>query len=208
MHVFVVGGGWSVGKYDHRKLRDRGRIYGINDAAIWLDNVDVALTMDRLWFQYRWPYLKMKRIPEVWVRQKCDCNVRRNDARDNWKTFTHEHKLPLSEVDGHLYGSNSGMCGVNLAFQQSKPGDNIFLLGFDMCRSPTNEAYWYPPYPWAKKEGATGNSRYREWSNEFGAVSAWLEKRRRYMYVVGHESKLSKVRKISYEDMWAMTCTK
>lgn len=207
MHIFVVGGGWSVGKHDHTAIYNRGRIYGVNDAAIWLNNVDVAVTMDRLWFQSRWPILRVKRIPEVWVRQKCDCNVKRNDDRDNWKTYTHEHKPELSERVGHLYGSNSGTCAINLAFQQSKPEDNIFLLGFDMCRSPTGEPYWYPPYSWAKQQGATGNSRYKEWSQEFGLISAWLEKRHRYMYVVGHESALTKVRKISYEDMKAMVCT-
>ena len=53
---FVIGGGWSVGQYADQldDLTSLGHVIGVNDASIHA-NVHEALTMDRLWFEHRWP---------------------------------------------------------------------------------------------------------------------------------------------------------
>jgi hypothetical protein len=54
---------------------------------------------------------------------------------------------------GVLNGTNSGLCGFNLAYQMRPK--QILLFGFDMKRGPNGEAHWFPDYPWAKPGGAT-----------------------------------------------------
>lgn len=61
-----------------------------------------------------------------------------------------------------LNGPNSGHCALNLAYVM-KPA-RINLVGFDMGRGPTGEAYWFEPYPWVSSVGATSNKRYGEWA--------------------------------------------
>lgn len=202
---FIIGGGWSVSQYDLRDLSSFGKVIGINDAALWTPGCHTALTMDRLWFEHRWPYLRTLRVPEVFVREKCDCNIVRKDkARDNWKTFTHLNKPGLSVDEGTLYGGNSGVCGINLAFQRSEEGDMLFLLGFDMCKGPKGDPYWYPPYPWAKPEGATMPRKYKEWAPEFEAIGNQIRAAGRSVFNVTTYSEIDEyaVPKMTWDHMW------
>lgn len=162
---FVIGGGWSAGKYDLRNLQKYGTVIGVNDAAIWA-NVDICVTMDRLWFENRWKYLKARRVAKTFVRRKCDCNVPRVDDRDNWEVFDHEHQHFPSQLPGVLHGGNSGTCAINLAFQRMLPDDRLFLFGFDMCSGPNEEPYWYPPYPWANPKGGSKPGNFVSWATE------------------------------------------
>lgn len=200
---FVIGGGWSVGQHDTNALVQYGHVIGVNDAALWT-NVHQALTMDRLWFEHRWPYLRARRVPKTWVRQKCDCNVPRKDPRDNWETFTHFDKPLPSDTRGELHGGNSGTCAINLAFQQMSEGDNLFLLGFDMCRGPGNEPYWYPSYPWANPEGATKDGHFRKWVSGLEGFAHYAKDMKFNVYNVSMRSRIQLWPKIRFEDMMEM----
>lgn len=204
-NYFVIGGGHTVDSYDIRELKWFGKAIGVNDAALWAP-VHICLTMDRLWFEHRWPYLRTLRVAETYVREKCDCNVPRKDARDNWKTFKHFNKPGLGETPGELWGANSGSCAINLAFQLSEPGDRIFLLGFDMQKGRGGQPYWYPPYPWAQPEGATSGGKYKEWAPQFKAIGDHVRRSDRQILNVTHDSKIDdlSIPKITFERMWEM----
>lgn len=195
----IVGGGYSVSEYSHRGLSSAAHVYGINDAALWTD-VHTAVTMDRLWFENRWPYLLAKQVPDIYIREGCDKNVKEHYA----KVFKHLRTDYLQKEPGTLAGSNSGACALNLAFQQSQRGDNIFLLGFDMCKGPQGEPYWYPPYPWAQPEGATKPGHFRDWAIEMSRFHAQLLIEGVNVYNVTHRSELTAFPKITFGQMMEM----
>jgi hypothetical protein len=195
----VIGGGSTVAGYPHRYLTHQAHVYGINDAALWTD-VHTCITMDRLWFENRWPYLKAKQVMDIWIREGCDKNVKVHHG----KVFKHLRTDYLQKDEGTLAGSNSGACALNLAYQHSKRGDNIYLLGFDMCKGPNGEPYWYPPYPWTQPAGATKPGHFRDWVVELSRFHAQLLVEGINVYNVTHRSELSVFPKISFDQMKGM----
>jgi hypothetical protein len=119
------------------------------------------------------------------------------------KVFKHLRTLYMQEEEGTLAGSNSGTCAINLAYQQMEAGDTLFLLGFDMCRGPDGEAYWYPPYSW-NPEGATKPGNYRDWVNELQSFKAQFVTRKMNVFNVTHRSDLFVFPKITFEQMMGM----
>lgn len=202
---FVIGGGWSVGQYADQldDLTSLGHVIGVNDAAIHA-NVHEAITMDRLWFEHRWPALRNLRVQKVWVREKCDCNVPRKTPADNWLTFKHFNKPMPSVTPGELHGGNSGTCAINLAFQQMSSGDNLFLLGFDMCKGPNGEPYWYPPYPWATPTGATKPGHFKQWVNDLAGFASFAKSKQLNIYNVSMRSRIELWPKIRPDQMMEM----
>lgn len=203
---FVIGGGWSVGQVLSEQLDNLtayGHVIGVNDAAIHAA-VHEALTMDRLWFENRWRVLRDMRIGQTWVREKCDCNVPRKDERDNWKTFKHFNKPLPSVTNGELHGGNSGACAINLAMQRMLEGDNLFLLGFDMCKGPEGQPYWYPPYPWADPHGATKEGHFRQWVYGLEGFDLHARRMKFNVYVVGHRSRINWWPKLTFDQMMGM----
>lgn len=202
---FVIGGGWSVSQFVDQldDLTSLGHVIGVNDAAIHL-NVHEAITMDRLWFEHRWPLLRDLRVQKVWVREKCDCNVPRKDERDNWLTFKHFNKPDPSITAGELHGGNSGTCAINLAFQQMSDGDNLFLLGFDMCKGPSDEPYWYPPYPWANPGGATKPGHFKQWTNDLVGFARHAKVKQFNVYNVTMRSRIELWPKLRFDQMLEM----
>jgi hypothetical protein len=163
--ISILAGGWSVKGLDLTRLP--GKVIGVNDSAVRA-RCDIAVSMDRLWTENRWANLHaLKR--EAHIRKSAIKNIA---ARPDWlHLFDCDHTLAeLSEVEGILNGTNSGLCALNLAYQM-RPR-RIILLGFDMCRSPRGEAYWHDPYPWSKPQGGTGNGRYAEWAGQFARAAA------------------------------------
>jgi hypothetical protein len=161
--VTVLGGGWSVKDVDLDRLP--GTVIGINDSAV-LARCDIALSMDRLWAEHRWQQVKSLGR-KLHLRRAAAKNV---PAWDGLEIFDCDHtRSEFSAEAGTLHGTNSGACGFNLAYQM-RP-EAIYLVGFDMGRSPTGETYWFPPYYWAAPQGGTGNARYAEWSKQFGVVA-------------------------------------
>ena len=199
-NFFIIGGGWSATEVHTNALRKYGSVIGVNDAALWAD-VDTCLTMDRLWFENRLPYLKARRVPSIWVREKCDCNIK--DPK-RWTTFKHLREPGLSHTKGTLYGSNSGTCAINLAYQWMHEGSNLFLIGFDMCKGPNGEPYWYPPYPWAQPEGSTKPGHFRDWLREFDMINSVFVARGMNVYNVSSRSAIGVFPKLSFDSMMGM----
>lgn len=206
---FVIGGGWSVSLFASQldDLYSLGHVIGVNDASLETD-VHEAITMDRLWFEHRWPLLREKMAyghpMKVWVREKCDCNVPRKTEADNWLTFKHFSKTDPSITPRELHGGNSGTCAINLAFQQMNSGDNLFLLGFDMCKGPDNEPYWYKPYPWANPAGATKPGHFRDWVRDMEGFARYASVKQLNVYNVSMRSQIKCWPKLRFEQMMEM----
>lgn len=159
--VSVVAGGWSVSQIDLKRIS--GTIIAINDSAIHLPRFDFVVSMDRLWTEHRYGWLREKQKP---------ARIRRSALQnlpDKWpwlSSFECDHtSAEFSDQPGVLNGTNSGLCGFNLAYQRRPK--QILLFGFDMKRGPCGEAYWYPPYSWVGAKGATSGGKYGAWSKQF-----------------------------------------
>lgn len=162
--ISILAGGWSVKGLDLSRLP--GTVIGVNDSVVHA-RCHIGVSMDRLWLENRWANLQaLKRIAHI--RTAAMKNIA---ARPGWlRLFECDHTLAeLSDKDGVLNGTNSGLCALNLAYQM-KP-QRIILFGFDMCRSPKGDAYWYPNYHWSKPQGGTGNKRYEEWAGQFARAA-------------------------------------
>jgi len=156
MIVSVIAGGWSLrGLQLHNAP---GHVIGVNEVGVLLD-VDSIVSMDRLWTENRWDQLCRLR-KQTWLRRNCLINI--SDRPDWLNIYENQRITEMSELG--LNGTNSGMVAINLAWIM-KP-KKIYLFGFDMCRSPGGEAYWYKPYPWSPK-GGTKAGKYAEWAGEF-----------------------------------------
>lgn len=177
--VSVLAGGWSAKHYDRDRLP--GEVIGINEACL-LARCDYGVSMDRLWVENRWLALwqrtdRVKRGPlrVLYARKAALKNI---PERPTWlHPFDCDHEsTDFSPRGSHrLNGTNSGACGLNLAANLAS--EEIYLFGFDMCRNKEGEAYWYPPYEWAKAEGATSGGKYKVWAAEFESIAAQLKAR-------------------------------
>lgn len=195
MNKFVVAGGWSAGQYPRLDdLYTMGEVIGVNDSAIET-NVHTAFTMDRKWFENRWE--KLHQCDEVWVRRKCDCNVPQD--RKFWRTFEHLNVNYPSDQEGILHGGNSGTCAINLAMQTMYEGDRLFLFGFDMQAGPNGEPYWYKPYAWAIKSGASQRGTAREWIEQLRGFDDYAREHQLAIYNVTCRSALNCFQRIDFE---------
>jgi len=167
--VSVIGGGWSLGMLSpEERERIPGHRIGVNDSFLHL-GCDEGVTMDRLWTENRWRECELIARP-LSVR---DTALRNIKAQPLWLTaFACDHDTDrMSDIRGTYNGRNSGACAINVAFQM-KPRF-IILWGFDMCRSPKGEPYWYPVYPWSRcREGNTPPRVYQDWSAGFRIIAA------------------------------------
>ena len=165
--ITIVAGGWSASQFDLSKLP--GTVIGVNDAGLLLPHVDIIVSMDRLWAEFRFDQLRGRRKP-TWLRRKTLINLDVSDAP--WVTpFENDHTSTiLSEVPGTLNGTHSGFCALNLAYQL-RPCE-LYLVGFDMQRGPKGQAHWFPPYPWSGH--STGIARLAVWSTQFEGAALKL----------------------------------
>jgi hypothetical protein len=166
----IVSGGWSVADVDLSKLV--GFVIAVNDSGVLVPRCDAIVSMDRLWTEHRWSKLfEMGR--STWLRRSAIQNIPPIDrTMATWlNVFECDHESSVfSDDPTRLNGTNSGACALNLAYLL-KPR-RLFLLGFDMNRSPKGRPYWYEPYPWANQNGGTGNKRYKEWASQFEQAAA------------------------------------
>lgn len=163
--ISLVGGGWSFGEVDPNKLP--GTIIAVNEAARLLPRYDIAITMDRLWTEHRWDFLRTQR-KLFYMRRNAAQNV-------DWRSFPWAH---VFDCDHETYefgmstermnGRNSGYCGLNLAYLL-QPRE-LYLFGFDMQKGPNGEPYWHPPYEW-RPLGATSEGKYNDWAQDFAYAS-------------------------------------
>lgn len=167
--VSVVGGGFSFREVAHDKVP--GYVIAANDAAILLQRpVDEIVSMDRLWTEHRWLEMQERRVT-AYLRRSALKNVVWEG--EEWvRQFECDNESVVFEPDdaGRLNGTNSGTCAINRAYQH-RPR-RMFLFGFDMCRAPDGNAYWYAPYPWAAKtKGNTKAGTYQTWAAEFNRIA-------------------------------------
>lgn len=142
-----------------------GHVIGVNDSAI-LAKCHTAVSMDRLWTEYRWPDLGGI-ARRAFIR---DAALKGIQDRPDWlRVFECDYKSTIfSDEPKRLNGTNSGGCALNLAWRL-RPR-RVFLFGFDMNRSPNGAAYWYKPYPWAP-QGATKSGKYDEWMRQMASIA-------------------------------------
>lgn len=160
MIISILAGGWSARGLNLKHLP--GVVIGVNDSGVLAPKVNIVVTMDRLWLEYRWEELKqLKRT--LWARPAALLNIK---ERPTWLTvFDCDWQTSeFTDEAFHLNGTNSGGCALNLAYQL-RPS-KVYLFGFDMCRGPKLEVYWHKPYPW-KPMGGTSDTKYSEWSKQF-----------------------------------------
>lgn len=166
--VSVIGGGWSVKSVDLDSIP--GTIIAVNDSAFHAPYCDLIVSMDRLWTEYRWNDLR-KRGAVSYLRRSAVQNL---DTKFPWcHIFDCDHtKVEFSDYDRVLNGTSSGMCALNLAYILRPK--TVYLFGFDMCRGPNGQAYWYPPYPWTRT-GGTSNGKYADWAKQFARPAKLFE---------------------------------
>lgn len=167
--ITIVAGGWSASQFDLSKLP--GTIIGVNDAGLLLPHVDIIVSMDRLWAEYRFDRLRGMRKP-TWLRRKTLTNIDLEGC--SWVTpFENDHaSTVLSEEPGTLNGTHSGFCALNLAYQLRPVA--LYLVGFDMQRGPKGEAHWFKPYPWSPT--STGAARLQVWAQQFEGAAKQLKR--------------------------------
>lgn len=199
MIVSVIAGGWSFREVAHSRVP--GWVIAVNDAMLWLQRpVNSIVTMDRLWIENRWESCEHRGI-ETYARENTLKNIR---ERPEW---LHPYKCdrqttlfggldPLT-----LNGRNSGACAINLAHIMHPT--ELYLFGFDMCRSPEGKAHWYKPYEWGNKgdAGQTGTGAYREWARDFAAYASQFEDIGTKVYNVSPDSAITAFKKVSAEEI-------
>lgn len=161
--ISIVGGGWSAKNVALAALP--GTIIGVNDAGLLAPKIDIILSMDRLWLENRWHELEALQ-KQTFVRLSAMHNLKDRLTLPWVTAFECNHTTAeFGDNPKSLNGPNSGHCALNLAYVM-KP-KVINLVGFDMGRGPKGEVYWFKPYKWSKKTGATSNGRYAEWKAMF-----------------------------------------
>lgn len=163
--ITVIAGGPSAKGLDFDRLP--GRKIGVNKAGL-LSCVDMIITMDRLWAEDAWLELKLLQKP-TWFRRSCLKNI---PDRPTWLTIfecDHTSARPVFDPEyKRLNGTNSGMCGINLALALRPKA--IVLIGFDMRRVDGN-VYWHSPHKGQKEKGNTSDVKYSMWSKQFAHIA-------------------------------------
>lgn len=195
--ISVVGGGWSFSDVDQNKLP--GTVIAVNEAGVLLPRKPKRIvSMDRLWTEHRWARLE-ERNAETWLRRSAVQNVDWT-ASKFVRIFENDHASnEMSEDPQILNGSNSGTCGINLAYLLRPK--QLFLFGFDMCRHPNGAAYWHRPYEWAKPEGATKDGKYETWAAEFNRIALAFAAISTKVINVSPTSKITCWRRVSAKDL-------
>ncbi len=161
--VIVIGGGASVRKVDLNKLS--GFVIGVNDSSFHAP-VNAAISMDRIFTEYRWEHLKAlgEAGAQVWSRVSAMQNI-----KGDWPWLTRfacdYTSTVMVDKPATLNGTNSGMCGLNLAYRMRPK--RVFLLGFDLCVDERGESYWYPPDPWGKPYRPIPRKHYAAWAKGY-----------------------------------------
>lgn len=168
LDVSVVAGGpsfsdWPIGQ------GVPGIVVAVNDAAVCLpDRPHFAVSMDRLWAEYRWDALREMRLRhdrpyQFWVRDAAAKNLSEARKLDWVQVFRNDNKTCAPSIfPDVLNGTNSGACAINLALRMFPR--RLWLFGFDMGKDESRP-YWYDPYPWAPG-GKTGGGKYKAWANQ------------------------------------------
>jgi hypothetical protein len=182
--MIILAGGSSVRGLPQdiitERLPDLAFTIGVNDSAIYAE-VDLAVSMDRLWCENRWKRI-IEKSTQLLARTEALKNIPGNPLITSFKC---DYRSTLmSMAPGILNGTNSGMVALNYAFQ--KRPKKVFLLGLDSGKTKDQTTpYWYPSYPWAAQSGATKPGKYRDWNVQYGFVRRQFAREGMDVFTVG-----------------------
>lgn len=171
--VSIVGGGWSASQVDLRTLP--GLIVGVNNAAFYAPRVDVVVSMDRRWSEFRWPWIREQGEAgklQAWLRRSACKNL---PEEFPWlRKFENDHtRSEFSAEPDTLHGTNSGGCALALAYAL-KPR-TVYLFGYDLRPGPKGQGHWYgknEPRGVAEVGSAPIHTpRYASWAKEYHTPS-------------------------------------
>lgn len=175
--VTILAGGYSASRVDLRKLP--GFTIAVNDSARYSPRWDVALSMDRLWYENRREEI-LKQLKPIYMRLNA---IKQPLMPAGVNPFECDHESTTLAEPGagrcRLNGTHSGFCALNLAYHW-RPRE-LFLVGFDMELGPRGEKHWYPDYPWSK---STGAARLAEWSKQFATAAQQMRDARMTVHLV------------------------
>lgn len=169
--ISIIAGGWSAGQVDLNKIP--GLIVGVNNAAFYAPRVDVLLSMDRKFANYRWPWMLERGDAgtlKVQLRRHAALNI--NGAWPWLERFHCDHKTALlSDEPGRLNGTNSGGCALNYAYKLRPK--QIFLFGYDLRHGPKGENHWFAKNTENAEVGSAHihGGRYAGWAREYNATA-------------------------------------
>jgi hypothetical protein len=198
--IIIIGGGWSVSKYDVRDLRKYGFVIGVNESAV-LCKVDVGITMDRLWAENRFRQFMLENpSADLWVRDGADKAL---PTHPRLRKFFCDHKSVIFSDDPYTFnGTNSGACAIS--FAAAMRPSKIFLFGFDMQKGPKGEPYWYPPYPWTNLEGGTKPGKYVKWAEQFWEIAGQLKRRNIETFSVTNSTAIKAFPRLSFDEFQSL----
>lgn len=200
--IIILASGWSVKEQgiDVNHLSNFGYMIGVNDSGIRAP-VDEIISMDRLWMEWRWLQMAQKKTTTFLRQSAWRKNLKALGGHwDDLHLFYNDHEsCILSDDQDTLNGFNSGFCALNRALHLSPK--EIYIFGFDHCRSPSGEAYWHDPYPWSGgKGGASTNGTYKRWSEKYLIAAGQFDRAEISVFNVSPVSALNNFPKISYQE--------
>lgn len=197
----VIGGGWSFGEVDHRKVP--GTVIAVNDTLLhFRSQIGYVVSMDRLWTENRWESMKARCVT-AYLRRS---SLKKITVGEMWLPWLHTFECDrmsttFSNTHTQLNGRNSGACALNLAYTL-RPTE-LYLFGFDMCRDAENKAYWYPGYEWTGKgdKGGTGQRTYEAWATDFAHYAEQFKELGTRVFNVSPSSKITAFERVSAKDI-------
>lgn len=172
--VSIISGGFSASQVDLSTVP--GFVIGVNNAALHMQRIDGAITMDRRWSEAHYGYFAEKGgAIGLWMRPNNILRLKKTVPgwKPDWVTvYQCDHTAHMmSDEPGRLNGTNSGGVALNLAYSL-KP-KRLYLFGFDYCPGPKQEMHWFA-------RGETGRvgdypihaGRYAGWARQFNDVAS------------------------------------
>lgn len=154
--VYLIGGGPSLSGFEFERIRGRGVVVAINDAALHVPWADAVLSIDTVWMRNRAANLRAFPGERILIAPED-----RADTPDipGATYLVRKRGAGISADHGIvLTGDNSGFAALGLALMR-KAG-RVGLLGYDM-RSP---GHWHAGYAWRSRHGARD---YPAWVQNF-----------------------------------------
>lgn len=154
--VFVIGGGPSLTGFDFERLRGKGTILAVNDAAKAVPFADALLSIDTVWWRNR------ARLLQSFRGEKIAIVPPSHPTEPDVTRYGRDSRAALSrDPQAVCTGENSGFAAVGLSIMRG--ANLIYLLGFDM----TGPGHFHGGYEWHCRYGAND---YPRWSQLFGVL--------------------------------------
>lgn len=201
--IIIIGGGPSVKDCHPETLHEFAFTIGVNEASV-LVSCHTAVSMDRLWMEARYELLEAKKIPTFFRR----CAWKKGYEWDLLELFNGDvHAESMSDKPGSLFGKNSGVCAVNLAYQK-KP-KRLFLFGFDMKTDQHKNHYFYDPGDLIERKRKItdkhvpvkqSGSKYKYWLPMYTNVARQCKDAGIEVFNVSPDSAIDVFKKINYKE--------